>query len=170
MLHAIKQQKIKPRAALEVGCADGWRLRALKKKYKCSVAGADLSHKDHARWIEMCGAHNLKCFGSENFDLVIYGFCLYLCDREDLFEIAKEGDRVLADDGYMVVYDFFARKAEKSHYKHKPGLFSYHFDHSKLWAWNPSYRVVQRGSYNVSGALTEVTILQKKANAWKLKG
>ena len=167
VLHAIEQHGIEPKAAMEVGCANGWRLKALRKKYKCSVAGADLSHKDHARFIEMDGAHDLKHFGNENFDLVIYGFCLYLCDREDLFAIAKEGDRVLANDGHLVVYDFFARRPLKSPYRHKEGIFSYHFDYSKLWSWNPAYRVVQRGSYDVSGALAEVTILQKKVSgAW----
>ena len=33
------------------------------------------------------------------FDVVVFGFCLYLCDREDLFRIASEADRVLNDQG-----------------------------------------------------------------------
>ena len=44
MLHAIKQHSIKPTAVLEVGCADGWRLRELMKKYKCMARGIDPCH------------------------------------------------------------------------------------------------------------------------------
>tara|TARA_R110000868_G_scaffold5117_4_gene31639 strand:- start:320 stop:925 length:606 start_codon:yes stop_codon:yes gene_type:complete len=171
VLHAIKQHSIKPTAVLEVGCADGWRLRELMKKYKCMARGIDPCHDLKPPMIHLGGAHDLKSMGEcASFDLVIYGFCLYLCDREDLFKIASEGDRVLLDGGHLVVYDFFSRKAQKFPYSHKEGIFSYHFDYSKLWSWNPSYRVVQRGSYNVSGALAEVTILQKKVSgAWVQK-
>lgn len=39
-------------------------------------------------------------------DLIIFGFCLYLCDPQDLFTIAANSDRLLVDKGVMAVYDF----------------------------------------------------------------
>ncbi|MFZ0260417.1 MAG: hypothetical protein WAL36_10665 [Pseudolabrys sp.] len=53
-------------------------------------------------------ADDLSAFGPDTIDLLIYGWCLYLCDREDLFKIVTEGDRILKDSGYLVVYDFHA--------------------------------------------------------------
>ena len=39
-------------------------------------------------------AEKLK-FEDDKFDLIIFGFCLYLCDREDLIKIVDETNRVL---------------------------------------------------------------------------
>jgi ubiquinone/menaquinone biosynthesis C-methylase UbiE len=34
-------------------------------------------------------------FPNNSFDIVVFDFCLYLCDRLDLFKITAEADRVL---------------------------------------------------------------------------
>ena len=54
------------------------------------------------------GAADQLYFESQTFDFVVFGFCLYLCDRDDLFEIAKEAHRVLKPTGWLVIHDFFA--------------------------------------------------------------
>ena len=163
VLHSMETLCLHPSSVLEVGCADGWRLKEIKKRYKSRIAGIDPCHTNNAPHIHLGGAHDLDYFGNECFDLVIYGFCLYLCDRDDLFNIAREGDRVLAKGGHLVIYDFHARRTSKVPYKHKEGLFSYHMDYSKLWKWNPAYQEISRMSYNTDGSLTEVTVLQKKS-------
>ena len=35
----------------------------------------------------MQGTADVLPFDNQSFDIVIFGFCLYLCDREDLFEL-----------------------------------------------------------------------------------
>jgi len=47
-------------------------------------------------------------FESDSFDGVIFGFCLYLCDHEDLFKIAQEADHVLRKKSWLVIKDFFS--------------------------------------------------------------
>ena len=81
-------------------------------------------------------------FGDSLFDLVIFGFCLYLCDRHDLFRIAAEADRVLKDHGTMALYDFCTPVPYKNSYVHVEGLNSYKMDYSRLFSWNPAYRLV----------------------------
>ena len=83
-------------------------------------------------------------FEDASFDVVVYGFCLYLCDRADLFRIAAECDRVLDGDGLVVVYDFHREQPHANPYAHAPGLFSYKMDHARLFTWNPAFEVVER--------------------------
>jgi len=140
---------LKPQDVLEVGCANGWRLKRLQQQYGCHVCGVDPSRKA----IEEAGLPDVLVgtaddlpFLDNNVDLVIFGFCLYLCDPADLFTIAAEADRVLRDGGHLIIHDFadieppFARP-----YEHRDGVLAYHMDHAKLWLAHPWYfRVLRR--------------------------
>ncbi len=167
VLKAMEDAKIFPERVLEVGCANGWRLKEIKKRHRCGVTGVEPNQNIKVPFIYLGGAHDLRVVPP--FDLVIYGFCLYLCDREQLFSIAKEGDRVLEDGGYLIVHDFSAPDAYRVPYHHKEGVFSYHFDYSKLWSWNPAYRVVARRLHEREDAVEEVVVLKKDLQwAWPL--
>jgi len=74
-----------------------------------------------------------------SIDLLIYGFCLYLCDRIDLFKIAAEAHRVLKAEAWLVVLDFWAPCQRVNPYHHLSGVFSYKDDVSAMFAWHPSY-------------------------------
>lgn len=58
-------------------------------------------------------------FGNATFDVIIFGFCLYLCDQQDLFRVAQEADRVLKPDSWLVINDFYAPNLVKRAYHHK---------------------------------------------------
>jgi SAM-dependent methyltransferase len=145
---ALEEAHITPASVLEIGCANGWRLEKLRERYDCNVTGVEPSRQaaieaaDRRVPVWNCTASALPV-RSRAFDLVVYGFSLYLCDPYDWFRIVMEGDRVLADDGYLIVHDFseadepFARR-----YEHLEGFLSYHVDFSKLWLANPLYRLV----------------------------
>ena len=83
-------------------------------------------------------ADNLP-FQDNSFDIVIFGFCLYLCDREDLFRIAYEADRVLKNPGWLIIHDFFSIYPTKNPYHHVPGMFSYKMDYKTMFTWHPAY-------------------------------
>lgn len=157
VLEAIDKYGLAPHDVLEVGCANGWRLKILEEKWGCNVFGIDPCIKTHWPNKLMKGtARKLPCPNS-TFDTVIYGWCLYLADPDDYFKIAMEGDRVLADRGLIIVYDFHADYPYKTPYKHKEGLFSHHYDFAKLWLSHPAYSLYGR---TIQGE-TSVTILQK---------
>lgn len=150
---------------LEIGCSNGWRLAEIKKRFKCTdlngvdpSAGAITEAKKKGIEAIRGFAHNLPWL-NESFDIVIYGHCLYLCDREDLFIVAKEGDRVLRDGGLMVIYDFATPHPCKKPYVHKEGLWSYHQPYDQMFLWNPAYsRLLDK--YHTDGQ-TRVSILKK---------
>ena len=78
-------------------------------------------------------------FESVSFDVVIFGFCLYLCDREDLFIIVQEADRVLRKSSWLVINDFFSMTPVRRDCYLKKGVYSFKMDYRKLFNWHPTY-------------------------------
>ncbi|UYO93982.1 class I SAM-dependent methyltransferase [Pollutimonas sp. M17] len=129
---------------LEVGCGEGRRLEWLAAKLNLDVYGIEPSalavDKARARGItaERGTADDLP-FDDATFDVLIFGFCLYLCDRQDLFRVAQEANRVLKPDSWLVINDFYAPHPIKREYHHKPGVYSYKMDYRRLFTWHPAY-------------------------------
>lgn len=161
----IETAGLVPRRALEVGCSNGWRLSRLRRKYGCQVTGVEPS-------IEACTAaaangitvlnRTAASLPPLDFDLVIYGFCLYLTDPADWFEIVAEGDNVLAHGGHLIIHDFdmtdshpFAVK-----YQHRKGLLSYHVDFARFWLAHPHYRLLD----TIVAGSERVTLIKKVSN------
>jgi ubiquinone/menaquinone biosynthesis C-methylase UbiE len=148
-----------PRRVLEIGCADGRRLSAIRETFSSECHGIDPSSdairnaksRDKDLNVSVGTADRLS-FSDSQFDLVIFGFCLYLCDVADHFVIASEANRVLADGGVLVVYDFSSPIPFKNEYSHKSGISSYKMDWAKMFTWHPSYRLVTRRYHEASTA------------------
>ena len=129
---------------LEVGCGDGTRLAWLKNNMNADCYGIEPSKLavDAA-----CGKGiNVKQgtaerlpFEDHSFDIVIFGFCLYLCDREDLFSIASEANRVLRAPGWLMLLDFFSPVPYANLYDYRSGVLSYKMDYWTLFNWHPDY-------------------------------
>jgi ubiquinone/menaquinone biosynthesis C-methylase UbiE len=146
IIPAIAQLELYPKKILEIGCSNGWRLKLLNKIYKSDCWGIDPSleairegEKEFNEVSLVKGTADTLPYDNEMFDMVIYGFCLYLCDRSDLFKIAYEADRVLMDLGHIVIYDFHPPFEYKNNYAHCKGLYSYKMNYSNLFLWNPAY-------------------------------
>ena len=149
VIQALKP--LAPPSVLEVGCANGWRLDAIRSSWSAYVHGIDPSPEAVRDGVDRFGlplvtgnADSLPWMAN-SFDCIVFGFCLYLCDRSDLFQIAQEADRILAPGGYLVVYDFYSPNARSRPYVHREGLRTHKMDHAQLWAWHPGYeRIVDR--------------------------
>jgi len=138
-------------AVFEVGCGNGYRLAWLRDSLMCRCWGCDLSKEAIAHGLRTYGdknlqigwreAKNLKGIPTQGFDLVIYGFCLYQCDPEDLFQIVREGDRILKDGGHLIIYDFLPDHPHSRNYKYDRALRTYKHDYAKLWLAHPAYSV-----------------------------
>ena len=129
---------------LEIGCSDGIRLEWLMRHGGFDCYGVDPS-AEAVSAAKGRGIHAYRetadklPFEDRRFDIVLFGFCLYLCDREDLFRIACEADRVLKNPGWLLILDFFSPSASKREYHHYSGLFSYKMDYRTLFSWHPAY-------------------------------
>jgi ubiquinone/menaquinone biosynthesis C-methylase UbiE len=170
VLAAMRYCKIKPMAVMEIGCGDGWRLARIQETYpEAYVTGLDASEKAMMNQKHLMGwgvaPADLEIFPDGRFDLVIFGFCLYVMDREDLFETVYRTDKILKDGGYLIIHDFYSKLPYSNAYVHKEGIRSYKMDYAALWLSHPYYSVVNREIFGTHGdALTTVVVLQKKVS------
>lgn len=146
IINCISELGLSPKKILEIGCSNGYRLNKLNKKYGSKCFGIDPSleaieeGKIAFNKIKLSqGTADSLDFEDNEFDLVIIGFCLYLCDRNDLFKIAYEVDRVLDNKGFIIILDFGPPFPYKNNYKYVEGAFSFKMDYSALFKWNPNY-------------------------------
>lgn len=153
VLHSIKFLNPEIRGnILEIGCSDGKRLDQLKKVYQVAVHGVEPSKtavtEANKKGLQVLQgtADNLP-YANKKFDMLIFGFCLYLCDREELFLIASEADRVLNESGRLIVYDFDPGICCYNEYHHVADIKSYKMDYSQLFLWNPAYTLEHKTLY-----------------------
>lgn len=132
---------------LEIGCGDGSRLGYLSTQLKKNFYGLDPSKKSilEARKkgiIARIGTADILPYKKKFFEMVIFGFCLYLVDDEDLFKTVTEADRVLNNKGIIVIYDFLSKNPKYQKYKHHKNIYSRHMNYKKLFITHPSYKLI----------------------------
>ena len=158
VVNAILELDIQPDRILEVGCGNGRYLAEYQRYFAgrgCTYHGIDPSQKAIADgranyqgikfWVNTAlkGLQQLHEYRLK-YDLIIFGFCLYVVDREDLFDIVAMADRLLADGGHIAIHDFAPSVVYKVPYHHKQGLFTYKMDYARLWLGNPGYKEIAR--------------------------
>ena len=131
-------------SVFEVGCGQGLRLAHLNSSKGWSVAGLDPSEKaiaavTAAGYRGVVGTAETLLLPDRSVDLLIYGFCLYLCDRDDLFRIAAEAHRVLKPQSWLAILDFWYPHQRVNAYHHRSGIESYKDDLPGMFSWHPSY-------------------------------
>jgi SAM-dependent methyltransferase len=148
LLHGLLAELPLPRGSkvsvLEVGCGQGLRLIRMRQEFGWQVAGVDPS----STAVEAVLSTGLQAhvatadalpLPNASVDLLIYGFCLYLCDRSDLFKISAEAHRLLKPQSWLAILDFWSPHQKVNPYHHHRGVFSYKDDLSEMFSWHPSY-------------------------------
>jgi SAM-dependent methyltransferase len=142
---------MKPKRVAEIGCANGWRLALLRERYGCDIIGVEPSME---ACIDAAATYRVPVVQSTAsnpalsppFDVLIYGFCLYLTDPADWLQIAAEGNALLSPGGHLIIHDFAPTSLlpHARRYEHRSGILSYHYDFSELWLGCPLYSLVNR--------------------------
>ncbi|MCP5335064.1 MAG: class I SAM-dependent methyltransferase [Oceanospirillaceae bacterium] len=164
-LNYLKGCDLNAHLILEIGCADGWRLNELNKLFNCECVGIEPSSKAieagmqrYANIKFMQGTADSINLNDASVDCIVIGFCLYLCDRADLFKIASEVDRVLKDKGILVITDFMPPFPYANRYCHKEGVLSYKMDYSSMFLWNPFYRKIYFDVMPMTGDRSDTSV------------
>lgn len=138
VLRLLHRNKVKPRSALEIGCANGWRLEALRLETGAVCVGVDASADavadGKARYpnIELRhGSASLLPFSGMRFDVVALYFVLHWLDRRTLLRALADADECVADGGWLVVGDFMPPAPVAVPYHHREGLFTYHANYAQ---------------------------------------
>lgn len=138
-LSEFKSKKIK---LLEIGCGDGGRLSYLNKKFPnvdffglepSKIALKNINKKIK---IKKGSADNLP-FPNNFFDIIVFGFCLYLVDDKDLFNVANETDRIMRSKSWLFIKDFETKNLTYKKYKHNKKIKIRKMDYTKMFLWSP---------------------------------
>jgi SAM-dependent methyltransferase len=132
---------------LEIGCGNGYRLSWLQNNINSNCFGIDPSKKAVIDAVSnginvKQGTADLLEFETNSFDIIVFGFCLYLCDREDLFKIAAEADRVCKNPGWIIIQDFYNSNYFSNDYHHLEGIKSFKMDYRSIFLWHPFYECI----------------------------
>ena len=132
---------------LEIGCSGGKRLDFLKRQFpNCFFFGIDPSKKaiqNNNRKINLkIGTADQLPYSDQKFDIIIYGFCLYLCDNQDLFKIASEAYRVSKEKSLIIIKDFIQTKVKYNKYSHLKNIFSRKMNYINMFNWHPNIKLI----------------------------
>jgi ubiquinone/menaquinone biosynthesis C-methylase UbiE len=145
---------------LEIGCGDGRKTELLSRFFGARAAGIDPSQKaiDHGRarlaaqgttevTLHLGTADKLD-WPDGSFELVYFGFCLYLVGRAELLAAIAEASRVLRPGGFLVILDFDPSHPHRREYHHRPGLFSYKQDYAALFTASGLFHLFGKRSFS----------------------
>ncbi len=150
---------------LEIGAGDGFALSYLANKLETDAFGIEpsseaiekwnknysLNSKNSSKTILQKGVANSLPYLEDSFDMVIFGFCLYLVDRNKLFGSIAEADRVLKSGGFLVIEDFDPSKVSKNKYKHLEGVYAYKQNYSEIFCASNHYSLLNKYSFTEDG-------------------
>ena len=171
---------------LEIGCCNGQKLQALCQELDANGQGIEPSGQavadGNARMQGTpahltCGIAEMLPFEAGSFDLVYFGFCLYLMDRRSVFRALSEADRVLKAGGFLAITDFDPGVMHKRPYTHREGIFSYKQDYSKFYTEGGLYYLASKAAFShrqayfdpVADERVSLALLYKETDAYPLK-
>jgi SAM-dependent methyltransferase len=141
---------VRPRNVLEVGCANGVRLAALRDRHGCRVVGVEPSSEarlDGNRRFPGIELHRGRADAvpvAGPFELVIVSFVFHWVDRAVLLRSVGEIDRLVADGGYLAIGDFDPPFPHRTPYHHLPEgvVWTYKQNYATLFDASHLYRTV----------------------------
>ncbi len=107
---------------VDIGCGDGYLVSCLAKKLGRKIVGLDTALEGFVRAHNQCrrfgvcdliecvkgDAHDMKMFGSNEFDAVLLAYSLHHMAHPDA--VLKEAKRILRPKGKIVVVEYVVRK------------------------------------------------------------
>ena len=153
----IKKYRIESTSCLEVGCSAGHRLNGLKSIFPHSkYYGIDPStraiHYGRNNFtsldLSIGTVDDLSIYDTGQFDLIILGFLFYVLDRSLLLKAVAEIDRVLKNEGFIVLVDFQAVKPVRVKYHHITQFeaFSYKQSYENIFTSSCLYHLLEKNT------------------------
>jgi len=158
ILNFFNESTFEIKDLLEVGCSSAEKLNRLACSFSAKGSGIDPSslaiEQGRNRYpnldLHIGLAHNLS-FEADKFDLVFFGFCLYVIPPEELELSLQEALRVLKPKGFIVINDFDPGIEMTLPYKHNSGLMTYKRDYAQIIKKFLNVTLVAKKSYSQNG-------------------
>ena len=179
----LNSHKLQIRNILEIGCSSGLKVKTLSEKFNAFGYGIDPSNAaitSAGKYQEasdgklefVTGVATDLPYEDNKFDLVFFGFCLYLVPPNEIFKAITEADRVLKNGGFLAILDFDYGRLKINPYKHADGIYSYKNNYPALFTATGYFHQVSKWSFSqISSTFTEdrderisIEILYKELN------
>lgn len=174
----IERSGLKPRKVLEIGAANGARLQALAKTTGCAAVAVEPSAEaveDGRKRFPDVEFHRATADAIPNdedgaFDLIIVHFVYHWVGRERLMRTMAETDRLLADNGFLLIGDFLPYKPTRVPYHHLPDekVYTYKQNYAELMLASGLYSVVRMEEASHGGS-AERPNEQDRIGYWLLR-
>lgn len=180
-LRLIREARLKPKRALEIGASNGRRLAELHKRTGCecvAVEPAKAALRDgrrrfpSVRFLHGTADRLPAEVVRRPFDVVIVHAVLHWVSRDRLLTAAAQIDCTVAPGGHLVLGDFYPYAPEKVAYHHLPeaDIWTFKLDYPKLFLATGLYqekaRVVEHYQHAPApGASARglISLLEKKS-------
>jgi ubiquinone/menaquinone biosynthesis C-methylase UbiE len=180
-LRIIAQYGLNPRRVAEVGGSNGFRMAALAR-----LSGAEATVIEPSKAAISDGqklypkvrfvngtAGSIPL--SETFDLVVVNFVFHWIDRSRLLASAAEVDKLVAQQGFLLIGDFFPSQRLRTDYHHLQGkVHTFKQDYSQIFLATGSYQSVcmlsgDHGSAAAPGMRFGIAVEQDRIGFWLLR-
>lgn len=142
---------------LEIGCSDGMKLNLLCNDVGAVGYGIDPStnaitdgksrNPSHRIHLSVGTSDNIP-YDDSFFDLVFFGFCLYLVDRDLLCQTMESVNRVLRPGGVLAITDFDVSENVVRDYHHFEGVKTYKCNYPMMFIERYGYHLAFKSSYS----------------------
>ncbi len=157
IIDLIKQNNLKPKSILEIGCATGIKLNQYQDSLKTNINyGIDLSSKainfgkKKYKKLKLLKLSSLEINKiKKNFDLIICGFFLYLLDREEIFNQFNLIYKKLTTNGHLIINDFDPLFKHTNISTHNKNLKSFKMSYDNFLEESGLFKVIYKISHNL---------------------
>ncbi|MDH5716654.1 MAG: class I SAM-dependent methyltransferase [Spirochaetia bacterium] len=144
---------------VELGCSNGYRLNTINNLYQGNnwlFSGLDASkqaiingQKKYSR-IQFYRGLLSEIPITKKADIVIINFVLHWIDRRNLTKCISEIDRILLDEGYIILGDFLPDYNYKRKYHHLPNeiVYTYKQNYANIFTSLGFYKTIYYACYD----------------------
>ena len=151
---------------LEIGCGSGHKTKYLAENLMCGGWGVDPSaraikyatstfgnNSDTSYELNFSvGTADDLNFADNFFDILYFGFCLYVVDRSLLSKTFAEANRVLRKGGFLAILDFDVREPFEKISKHHKDIKTFKDKYDEYFLKN-GYELVAKLSLTEAGSV-----------------
>ena len=155
IIKTLSKSTFQIRNILEIGCSSASKLNLLSSGFEASGTGIDPSNsasregKNRFPKLDLhVGLASSLPLPSQKFDLVFFGFCLYLIPPEELEKTISESLRVSRPNSFIAITDFDPGFESIVPYKFEPGLNSFKRSYTEVIKHYHDVALVSKLSFN----------------------
>ena len=164
LFNTLSHKKSDINSILEIGCSAGHNLQSMCNFFEARGFGVDPSQMAIRDAIDRSKNVNIKLtceyevgtadnlpYLDNIFDLVVFGFCLYLVPREEIKNALSEARRVLKTGGFLAIIDFDVPGSVTNPYIHAKNVKSFKEDYSLSFLNDGKFSLISKWSHSHKG-------------------